>query len=67
MVLFKLEIPIPGPNWVVLGKMNPLEVFGSVERPHRLTEPFLVGAVIRNEQFFKNAHNGDFKPKHPIE
>jgi hypothetical protein len=35
MVLFKLEIPIPGPILGFFGEVNPLEGFGSVETPKR--------------------------------
>jgi hypothetical protein len=70
MVLFKLEIPIPGRNLGSFGEMNPLEVFGSVGTPKdtssretasfdvyrssKSAEPFLLGEVTRNEQNKKN-------------
>jgi hypothetical protein len=66
MVLFKLEIPIPGPNLGGFGENEPLGSFWKrwdpqkalpCARPRRLTyrssksaEPFLLGAVTRNEQ-----------------
>jgi hypothetical protein len=34
MVLFKLEISIPGPILGFWGKINPLEIFGSVGGPN---------------------------------
>jgi hypothetical protein len=68
MLLFKLEITIRDRIMgVVWGKMNPLEVFESFRTPkctylretvsfeYRLSksaEPFLLGAVTRNEQEF---------------
>jgi hypothetical protein len=35
MLLFKLEIPVPGQIFGVLGEMNSLEVFGSGGIPKR--------------------------------
>jgi hypothetical protein len=66
MVLFKLEIPISGPNLGVLGENEPLGSFWKgwdpqkalhCTRPRRLryrlsksAEPCLLGAVTRNEK-----------------